>query len=170
MAWQNGKIARLWRWREVCSKLKKLPNNLWAEAVNRKIYIFNRSPTKAVPNKTLIHAWHHRRPQVDHLKVFGCIAYAHISTPNRDKFDQKGEKLIFTSYSDESKGYRLYNPVKNEVVVSRDAIFYEMAEWNWENPISQSPPIYEILEDSATPDDPQQRPRSSCKSGKKFCT
>ncbi|CAL1407138.1 unnamed protein product [Linum trigynum] len=139
-------------------KAKKLPNNLWAEAVNTTIYILNISPTKAVRNKTPIHAWHHRRPQVDHLKVFGCIAYAHISTPNRDKFDQKGEKLIFTGYSDESKGYRLYNPVKNEVVVSRDVIFDEMAEWNWENPISQSPPSYEILEDSATPEDPSNDP------------
>ncbi|CAL1380180.1 unnamed protein product [Linum trigynum] len=134
------------------------------------IYILNRSPTKAVRNKTLIHAWHHSRPQVDHLKVFGCIAYAHISTPNRDKFDQKGEKLIFTSYSDESKGYRLYNLVKNEVVVSQDVIFDEMEEWNWENPISQSLPSYEILEDSAIPEDPSNNPDPIASPEIFFCT
>ena len=141
---------------------KKIPNQLWAEAVNTTIYILNRSPTKAVMNKTPFQAWHHKRPQVDHLKVFGCIAYAHISTPNRDKFDQKGEKLIFIGYSDESKGYRLYNPLKNEVVISRDVIFDEMAEWSWETQDTQPPSTNEILENPTTtpttPNEADQNP------------
>ena len=141
---------------------KKIPNQLWAEAVNTTIYILNRSPTKAVMNKTPFQAWHHKRPPVDHLKVFGCIAYAHISTPNRDKFDQKGEKLIFIGYSDESKGYRLYNPLKNEVVISRDVIFDEMAEWSWETQDTQPPSTNEILENPTTtpttPNEADQNP------------
>ncbi|CAN0920234.1 Retrovirus-related Pol polyprotein from transposon TNT 1-94 [Linum grandiflorum] len=142
---------------------KKLPNQLWAEAVNTTIYILNRSPTKAVQNKTPFQAWHHKRPQVDNLKVFGCIAYAHISTPNRDKFDQKGEKLIFIGYSDESKGYRLYNPLKNEVVISRDVIFDEMAEWSWKTQDTQPSPTNEILENptTTTPNQGDQNPNQN---------
>ncbi|KAI4370308.1 hypothetical protein MLD38_018671 [Melastoma candidum] len=57
-------------------KGKGLPNSLWAEVVNTTTYILNRSPTKAVQNKTPYEAWHKRKPVVDHLKVFGCVAYS----------------------------------------------------------------------------------------------
>jgi hypothetical protein len=33
--------------------------------------------------------------------------------------------------SEESKGYRLFDPVKNRVVVSRDVIFEEDKQWVW---------------------------------------
>jgi hypothetical protein len=41
-------------------KGKGLPNKLWAEAVNTAVYILNRSPTKAVRNKTPFEAWNKR--------------------------------------------------------------------------------------------------------------
>lgn len=111
---------------------KSLPKIFWAEAIHTTIYILNRCPTKAVRNRTPFEAWHKKKPVVDHLKIFGSIAYSHISTPNRDKFDEKSEKLIFIGYSDESKGYRLYNPITCKLVVSRDVIFDEMGSWSWE--------------------------------------
>ncbi|KAG6433493.1 hypothetical protein SASPL_105107 [Salvia splendens] len=73
-----------------------------------------------------------KKPVVDHLKIFGSIAYSHISTPNRDKFDEKSEKMIFVGYSDESKGYRLYHPIIQKLAVARDVIFDETTLWNWE--------------------------------------
>ena len=82
---------------------KSLPKKLWAEAVNTAVYILNRSPTKAVQNKTPYEAWHHKKPRVDFLKVFGCVAYALLPSQHREKLDQKGEKYIFIGYSDESK-------------------------------------------------------------------
>lgn len=110
---------------------KGLPKTFWAEAVHTAIYILNRCPTKAVQNRTPFEAWHKKKPVVDHMRIFGSIAYSHISTPNKDKFDEKNEKLIFIGYSDESKGYRLYNPTTGKLVVSRDVIFDEVASWNW---------------------------------------
>ena len=92
---------------------------------------------KAVHNKTPFEAWHKKKPIVDHFKVFGCITYSHISTPNNDKFDEKGENLIFIGYSDESKGYRLFNLATNKLVVSRDVIFDEATAWNWSENSSQ---------------------------------
>lgn len=109
---------------------KNLPKTFWAEAVHTTIYILNRCPTKAVWNEIPFEAWHKKKPVVNHLKIFGSIAYSHISTPNRDKFDEKSEKLIFVGYSDESKGYRLYNPITCKLVVSRDVIFDEMTSWS----------------------------------------
>ena len=71
-------------------KGKNLPNEFWAEAVNTAVYILNRSPTKAVQNMTPYEAWFKRKPQVNNLKVFGCVCYYHIPAENRkEKFDEK---------------------------------------------------------------------------------
>lgn len=112
-------------------KGKRLPNTLWAEVVHTAVYILNRSPTKSVRNKTPFEAWSGRKPTVGHLKVFGSIAYALNQSPNKDKFDEKGEKMLFVGYSDESKGYRLLNPENKKIVVSRDVIFDETTTWIW---------------------------------------
>ncbi|KAG6506237.1 hypothetical protein ZIOFF_031559 [Zingiber officinale] len=90
-------------------------------------------------------AWYDRKPVVNQLKVFGCVAYARVLPQNKEKFDEKGEKLIFIGYSDESKGYRLYNPKTNQLVLSRDVIFDELAVWNWDDNDSQVP----VLSDGA---------------------
>lgn len=71
---------------------KGLPKKFWAEVVNTAVYILNRSPTKAVLNKTPIEAWSERKPQVNHFRIFGCISYALNHSPSKDKFDKKGEK------------------------------------------------------------------------------
>ncbi|KAL0303191.1 UNVERIFIED_CONTAM: Copia protein [Sesamum radiatum] len=74
---------------------KGLPKSFWAEAMNTSVYILNRSPTKAVLNKTPYEVWYQRKPQ-----------------QRREKFDEKGEKVIHVGYSDESKGYRLFDTRK----------------------------------------------------------
>jgi transposase InsO family protein len=82
-------------------KGKVLPNKFWAEVVNTAAYILNRSPTKAVINQSQFEAWHKRKLDVSHLKVFWSIAYDFIPSQSRDKFDEKWEKLIFIGYNDE---------------------------------------------------------------------
>lgn len=109
-------------------KGKGLPNQFWAKPVNTPIYILNRSPIKVVQNKTPYEAWHDRKLEVSSLKDFGCLAYALIPSQGREKFDEKGEKHIFVSYSNEPKGYRIYNSKTNILVVSRDVIFDELAQ------------------------------------------
>ena len=43
----------------------------------------------------------------------------------REKLDDHGQKCIFIRYNEESKAYKLYNPLTDKVVVSRDVIFNE---------------------------------------------
>lgn len=33
--------------------------------------------------------------------------------------------------SEESKAYKLYEPVEGEVIISRDVVFEELKCWNW---------------------------------------
>eukprot|EP00253_Pinus_taeda_P018707 PITA_18707 len=59
-------------------KANHLPNDYWVEAVNCAAYILNRCPTKAVMNRVPEEAWSGRKQGVTHMKVFRCVAYAHI--------------------------------------------------------------------------------------------
>eukprot|EP00253_Pinus_taeda_P013408 PITA_13408 len=111
-------------------KAKHLPNDYWAEAVNCAAYILNRCPTKAMMNRVLEEAWSGRKQGVTHMKVFGCVAYAHIPDQLRRKLDNKGEKCLFIGYSEESKAYRLYIPSTKKFFVSRDVQFIEEEAWD----------------------------------------
>ncbi|KAG6487034.1 hypothetical protein ZIOFF_055615 [Zingiber officinale] len=112
-------------------KYKGIPNLYWAEAVHTAAYIMNRSPTKAVHNMTPYEAWHKKKPVVDHFKIFGSLAYALLPSQRREKFDSKGQKLIFIGYNNESKGYRLLDPSTLKIIVSRDVIFDESSSWDF---------------------------------------
>ncbi|KAJ0795409.1 putative RNA-directed DNA polymerase [Helianthus annuus] len=110
-------------------KMKKLPNSYWAEAVACATYLLNRATTKSVQDVTPHEAWSGNKPSVDHLRIFGSIAYSHIPKQHRGKLDDKVEKTIFIGYSENSKGYRLYNPTTNKVIISRDVTFDEGRDW-----------------------------------------
>lgn len=112
-------------------KEKELPKLFWAEAVACAAYLINRSPTKSLKHMTPQEAWSRHKPSVGHLKIFGCIAYSQVPKEKRKKLDDRGEKNIFIGYSEQSKAYKLYNPVTRRMVISRDVIFDENASWNW---------------------------------------
>ena len=57
---------------------KHLSNEYWAEAVATIVYIMNRCPTKTMKNKVSQEAWTGLNHNVSHLKVFGCVTYAHV--------------------------------------------------------------------------------------------
>ena len=40
----------------------------------------------------------------------------------------------FISYDSISKGYKLYNPSNEKIIVSRDVEFDEEGEWDWNTP------------------------------------
>lgn len=101
------------------------PKYLWAEAVNTAIYILNRVPTSQAPGKTPYEMWCGQKPTLDHLKVFGCDAYAHVPDEKRRKLDTKSEKYMFVGYDKNSTNYRLFNPVTRKIIVSRNVVFNE---------------------------------------------
>ena len=74
---------------------KKMPNYFWAEVVATAVYIMNRTPTIAVHGMILEEKYTRRKPNISHLKVFGCTAYVHIPDERRTKLDPKAKKCIF---------------------------------------------------------------------------
>lgn len=71
------------------------------------------------------------QPGVSHLRVFGCIAYAKVPEAYRTKLEDKGVKCILVGYGDRTMGYRLYNPITERIIHSRDVTFEENESWKW---------------------------------------
>ncbi|MCO5582369.1 hypothetical protein L7F22_036263 [Adiantum nelumboides] len=94
-------------------KAKNLPHKLWIEAVACVAHVLNRCPTRALKTITPFEAWYDKKPSISYLRVFGCLAYAHIPQQLCGKLDDKAVKCIFVGYSSGSKGYRLYTPATN---------------------------------------------------------
>ena len=46
------------------------------------------------------------------------------------KLDKKGQKCIFVGYSEDTKAYKLYDPVTKKVIISRDVQFVENESWD----------------------------------------
>lgn len=103
----------------------KLPKKFWAEALSTAVYLRNRSPTTTVQGKTPFEAWTKEKPDVGHLKVFGCLCFAHVAKDERQKFDAKARKCIMLGYGTETKAYRLYDVEREKVFLSRDVVFNE---------------------------------------------
>ncbi|MCO5564554.1 hypothetical protein L7F22_018218 [Adiantum nelumboides] len=106
-------------------KDKGLSNCYWVEAINTACYLMNRSPTKILKGITPYEALHKVKPKVHHLRVFGCLAFTHVPDEKKKKLDDKLRRCILVGYSDVSKAYKLYDPIKKESFISRDVIFDE---------------------------------------------
>jgi transposase InsO family protein len=129
---QNGSAERENRTLVECVRSmlcgKKLNLKLWGEAVQTAAYLLNRAASQTRDYKTPYELWTGEKPVVSHLRVFGCVAYAHVPKPQRKKLDPKSQKTILVGYCLESKGaYRLWESQKRRVIISRDVIFDELA-------------------------------------------
>ena len=108
------------------------PLELWGEAALTACYIVNRLPTSAlVSGMTSFEAWHGYKPDVSHLRRWGCVAYAHIPEELRKKLDPKGTKGILVRYDDPPGTYRIYDPVKRGIISTKDWIVSENEVWNF---------------------------------------
>ena len=87
----------------------RLTHHFWAEALFKAVYLRNQSPAMAVKGMTPFEAWTGEKPNVEHLRVFRCAAYAHVAKDDRKKLDVKSRKCILLGYGTETKGHQLYD-------------------------------------------------------------
>lgn len=111
-----------------------LPSKFWAEAINTANYIQNRCPSKSINGLTPYQLWTGNVPDVGYFREFGCHVFCMNREPGRGKLDQRSKKRIFLGYSTESKGFRIWLPEENKVVISRDVKFIEDTKSRTENP------------------------------------
>ncbi|KAG3122380.1 hypothetical protein PC128_g27779 [Phytophthora cactorum] len=73
------------------------------------INIKNRLPSPNVPGKTPFEVVYKSKPNVKHMRVFGCKAYVLTPKEKRLKWDPKARGGIFLGYEERSKAYRVYD-------------------------------------------------------------
>lgn len=95
------------------------------------VYILNRVPTRALTGVTPYEAWSKKKPQVAHIKVFGCKAYMKIPSVHVRKLDDRSKPVVYLGKEPGTKAHRAYDPMLKKVHVSRDLVFEEHKGWNW---------------------------------------
>ena len=119
------------------------------------VYVRNRSESSPLrEDMTPYEKRYSRKPDVSHLRMFGCIAYAHIPDSQCWKLDKKAQKYRFVGYCKDSNGYRLFDEETRKVVKRRDVVFNEV-NFDINNPSQQAT----VDLDSET--EPEQNPSIS---------
>ena len=102
-----------------------LSKQFWAEALSTAVYTRNRSISIVLGDKTPYEVLNGRKPNVKHLRTFGCQSYSHVSSDERSKLDSKAKSCIFLGYSNITKGYRMFDSKTKKIFHSRDVVFSE---------------------------------------------
>lgn len=62
---------------------------------------------------------------MSHLRVMGCLAYAHNKNMKGDKFSSCSRKCILLGYPSGTKGWKLFDLEQEVAFISRDVAFQE---------------------------------------------
>ena len=112
-----------------------LPHDLWNEIVNCAVYLRDRTPREGNGWKSLYEKFYTytsgraTKPQLAHLKAYGCRAYAMTANAQRKKkrrmkLDPQAHISYLVSYNS-TNIYRIWIPHKGVVISTRDVIFDE---------------------------------------------
>lgn len=103
-----------------------LPRNLWSELVTTVTYLHNLLPNTHSPS-TPHFVLHQTRPNLSHLRALGCLAYAGVPSKGRDKLGTRATRTYLVGYGHPTgtKGWRLWNPITQTIITSRDVQFHE---------------------------------------------
>lgn len=74
-------------------------------------------------------AWYDKIPNIQHLRVFGCLVHIKVMSSHQTKLEDRSLKGVLLGYEEGSKAYRVFDPSKGKVLISRDVVFEEGASW-----------------------------------------
>jgi hypothetical protein len=104
-----------------------IPMCLWAEATKTTVYVQNRLFHSALGFKTPEEMFSEKKPEVSHLKIFGCPVFVHIPKEKKNKMDPSGNKGIFVGYCEVFKAFKFYIPGHHHIEINKDVNFDEDA-------------------------------------------
>ena len=102
-----------------------LSNGFCIYAVKAKLHTYNVTLIKRADYKTPTELWSSIKPNISHLRVFGCQAWVHILKKRRHKLDPKSREIIFIAYKPGSKGYQFWDAAHHCIEISHDVKFNE---------------------------------------------
>ena len=103
-----------------------LGNVYWAEAVATATFLRNHMVSTALKiGETPYLLWYGEKPNLKHVRVFGCMVYTHIPDRNHKKLDKKAQKLGFIDYIGTPSNYKVWDDEKRKCYICHDVIFNE---------------------------------------------
>nr|GEW12939.1 ribonuclease H-like domain, reverse transcriptase, RNA-dependent DNA polymerase [Tanacetum cinerariifolium] len=78
-----------------------------------------------------------KKPNLENLRVFRCIAYAKVPSQRLRKLDDRSIRMVYLGNEQGSKAYRLFDPTTQKICVSRDVKFKENKTWYGKEYISE---------------------------------
>ena len=102
-----------------------LSKRYWAECLAALIHVLNCCPTASLNDITPYEVWYKKKPDIDHLRVWGCVAYVHVQQDKCSSLGSHMDKCIFIGYPQGYKGWKFYNPKTKKVTISERADFDE---------------------------------------------
>jgi len=127
---QNGRVER--RHQQILNVSRaimfqsRLPKHFWPYVVLHVVHLINRIPTKILNNKSSYEILYNEAPNLNTLKVFGCLSYASTLSVNKHKFDSRAKKCAFLGYQSGTKGFILVDVHTSEILVSRNVKFFDL--------------------------------------------
>ena len=113
-------------------KHMNVPKFLWGEAVQHATYLINRLATRSLKGKTPYEALRSKKPNLNHLRVFGCVCYAITDEVGRKKLDDHSRCLVHLGTEPGCKAYRPLDLSKRKIVVSSDLVINKNKSWSWD--------------------------------------
>ena len=74
---------------------------------------------------TPFECWFGQKPNLGHLRIFGCRCYAHIEKENRQKLDSHTIEGIFLGYYATERLFAVYDIARRVIIKKRDVVFCE---------------------------------------------
>ncbi|KAL9258168.1 Retrovirus-related Pol polyprotein from transposon TNT 1-94-like protein [Drosera capensis] len=133
-----------------------VPTEFWEEVVRHAVYLLNRLPTKALGEHTPYEVWNDRKPHLEHVRVFGCTAYAKVTVPHPKKLDDRSQPMVYLGVEERCKAHRLYNPQHKKLHIKEPEGVPELTDGVGYS----SPTIGETIPSTSTSRIPLQVPES----------
>lgn len=77
---------------------QNLQTSFWDEASRTVVYVQNRCPHRILENKTPEEAFTGVKPNVSHLRIFGCPVYIHIPKDKRTSWSLLARRVVQGTY------------------------------------------------------------------------
>lgn len=105
-----------------------VPAHFWYQAAETAVFLHNRTICTASGDldTTPFELWYKRRPNIHHLRVFGCSAQILIRKPLRGgKFEEVTHDGVLLGFVDDNFNYRVFNLDTNKIIVTHSVFFQE---------------------------------------------
>lgn len=89
-------------------------------------YIKNHLSSTAKEGTILKELWKHKKSNIEHLWIFGCLAFAHVLKKLHMKFDAKSILDRFVGYDARHQANKVYLPNTREICISLMRMSFSM--------------------------------------------